>query len=384
MAGTMLCLVYDAEINKENECQGTGIVVWHPETEQSKRILRSPKRMRAHVRALIIAVFAEALESGLVPLESQLLEEAEQALVSAKNPNYTLAAEIFRIKFTAIERLRGPCEITVDLRSKRGELLEAAGAGDDAIDAYKALATECRDVLQTLQPIDGGAVTSWMNAGVACRRYGRARDAERCYDEAVRLLNGVEPSRTRSMLHLNRIMLYNRCNLPGRDFKVKVAMCDLMSMPRRRVADIKAALVNGSSVAMVTTDGEEWSYKSGDDRPRRTPGVLVRWMAEDPGGQLGRASRAASHAAEAAGQVPEEAKRQVLEQCSQTAILNPCDGCGERRPVEEQKRCGGCRLASYCSVECQRSHWKAHKPQCRLAAAPAVGSDAAAPAGRRG
>lgn len=29
------------------------------------------------------------------------------------------------------------------------------------------------------------------------------------------------------------------------------------------------------------------------------------------------------------------------------------------------KRCGSCKLASYCSQECQRSHWKVHKERCR-------------------
>ncbi len=63
--------------------------------------------MRAHVNALILASPAEALESGLVPLEAQLSELAMEALLSAKSPNYTLAAEIYRLKFAAFERIGG-------------------------------------------------------------------------------------------------------------------------------------------------------------------------------------------------------------------------------------------------------------------------------------
>ena len=38
-----------------------------------------------------------------------------------------------------------------------------------------------------------------------------------------------------------------------------------------------------------------------------------------------------------------------------------CSGCGAFAQV---KRCGRCRSACYCSVECQRKHWKQHKPVC--------------------
>jgi hypothetical protein len=334
--------------------------------------------MRAHVNALILASFAEALESGLVPLEAQLSEQAVEALLSAQSPNYNLAAEIFRLKFTAFERLSGPSKATVALRSKCGEMLEAAGAGDDAIDEYRALATECRAVLHALQPVDGGAVTTWMNAGVACRRRGRARDAERCYDEAVRLLGRGEPGKVRSTLHLNRIILYHRSSLPGRETKASAAACDLLGMPPRRSAEVLATFLdNGNgSVTIAMADGAEWTYASGDDGPRRAAGSVARAL-DQPMVDL----RAC--AGEEAGQVSSEALQQAQRQRARASIMNPCDGCGAVRPVEQQKRCGGCRLVSYCSVDCQRAAWKAHKPVCREAAArgSAVGGAAGGAAG---
>jgi hypothetical protein len=35
--------------------------------------------------------------------------------------------------------------------------------------------------------------------------------------------------------------------------------------------------------------------------------------------------------------------------------------------------CGGCRVAHYCSRQCQREHWKLHKPVCNALAAAAAG-----------
>ena len=45
--------------------------------------------------------------------------------------------------------------------------------------------------------------------------------------------------------------------------------------------------------------------------------------------------------------------------------LNTCDVCGAGNC---KRRCGRCREAYYCSEECQRSAWPAHKGAC---AAPA-------------
>jgi hypothetical protein len=327
--------------------------------------------MRDHLNALVLAVLATSLDSGLVPLNTQILQDAVKCLVLANRPNYTLAAELHRITYTAIERNFGPCQATILLRCARGEQLEAAGASGEAIDAYKALAIECRNVLRTQQPIDGGLVTSWMNAGVACRRHGQEREAERCYEEEAHALDGSEPEKVRNILHMNRFHLYERCSLPGRHIKVKAALCNLMGMPLRRSSDIVAACTKGNSVAMKLAGGEEWVYAMGDLRPRRTQGTIEGWRPGDPVGRQARDDAASAN----------EVKRQVQQHVGRLAgvrVLNPCDGCGERHPVEEQRRCGECLLVSYCSVECQRDHWKAHKPECRAAAARRAEAQAAA------
>ena len=38
-----------------------------------------------------------------------------------------------------------------------------------------------------------------------------------------------------------------------------------------------------------------------------------------------------------------------------------CNNCGK---MENLKLCSRCRSVFYCSVDCQRSHWKQHKKTC--------------------
>jgi hypothetical protein len=44
-----------------------------------------------------------------------------------------------------------------------------------------------------------------------------------------------------------------------------------------------------------------------------------------------------------------------------------CNGCGRQFALDAPKLrvCGRCDAYSYCSIECQRAHWEAHRPLCR-------------------
>ncbi|KAJ7263337.1 hypothetical protein C8J57DRAFT_1333349 [Mycena rebaudengoi] len=42
-----------------------------------------------------------------------------------------------------------------------------------------------------------------------------------------------------------------------------------------------------------------------------------------------------------------------------------CTGCNQFERDVLFKKCGGCRVARYCSTECQKKHWKMHKPGCQ-------------------
>jgi hypothetical protein len=47
------------------------------------------------------------------------------------------------------------------------------------------------------------------------------------------------------------------------------------------------------------------------------------------------------------------------------AQATPVEGmCGAG--VDKLLKCGGCKVASYCSKGCQKQHWKTHKSSCHL------------------
>jgi MYND finger/Ankyrin repeats (3 copies) len=52
---------------------------------------------------------------------------------------------------------------------------------------------------------------------------------------------------------------------------------------------------------------------------------------------------------------------------SQNDVQKKCFGCGT--PANSMKICAVCRVATYCSKECQKRHWKEHKGACSKRAA---------------
>merc|ERR1712232_153069 len=54
------------------------------------------------------------------------------------------------------------------------------------------------------------------------------------------------------------------------------------------------------------------------------------------------------------------------------SVTNACGYCGldyvDSSRTPSLKKCSRCMSIAYCSQECQRSHWKTHKPTCSIKA----------------
>ena len=46
-----------------------------------------------------------------------------------------------------------------------------------------------------------------------------------------------------------------------------------------------------------------------------------------------------------------------------------CSYCDKETGDKKMQRCGGCGSKWYCNAECQKKHWKLHKPECKAAQA---------------
>jgi hypothetical protein len=57
---------------------------------------------------------------------------------------------------------------------------------------------------------------------------------------------------------------------------------------------------------------------------------------------------------------------QALRDSDTSDSLRGCAQCGAMKKKNEGRypACGRCRMVNYCSKECQRAHWKMHKPFC--------------------
>jgi len=56
-----------------------------------------------------------------------------------------------------------------------------------------------------------------------------------------------------------------------------------------------------------------------------------------------------------------EQKAEAPQETPKPAVLK-CASCSTESP--ECRTCGGCHRVAYCSKDCQKAHWKTHKPEC--------------------
>lgn len=70
-----------------------------------------------------------------------------------------------------------------------------------------------------------------------------------------------------------------------------------------------------------------------------------------------------------ARQQMQEMLRQVEDATQQDIADREIVSCATCGKTDSLQRCNNCKVTAYCSRECQKSHWKQHKPACQQAAA---------------
>lgn len=68
--------------------------------------------------------------------------------------------------------------------------------------------------------------------------------------------------------------------------------------------------------------------------------------------------------------------RERAEEMRRLPPMAKCYGCKVQAPKSQLRRCSRCRLAVYCSPECQRACWPVHKRTCMPCQQPAAATTA--------
>jgi len=75
------------------------------------------------------------------------------------------------------------------------------------------------------------------------------------------------------------------------------------------------------------------------------------------------------HAADAAVHIPKGMSvmgYDIRQEDAHVCHKKQCAQCGEPKTMERKMwKCGGCLVVKYCGTECQKKHWKRHKPICK-------------------
>ena len=62
--------------------------------------------------------------------------------------------------------------------------------------------------------------------------------------------------------------------------------------------------------------------------------------------------------------IPTEIESVAMQTKLDVAPVRGSSRCAKCGAIGEMFRCSRCRKAMYCSKDCQRNHWKIHKPTC--------------------
>ena len=349
--------------------------------------------LQAALRTQRLAAVAACVERGWHG-GFDVLQQNAAAIVPDLGP--PLAALATRLEFAfaggALTRT------TLKARICEAEALEAVGRYDEAAALYKqTLADNARHPALRLL---GTPPQVWKFYGLALARAGRDKEAYAAYEAGLRALAAgtVEPE-TPAWRETQRLDLLDSMAVltqGGRHKDISKSAFERMFACQVE----EAILRNDDKIVFEKPPGGRttmrcirsgrrwvcapWSPPDDDHVHARVTLYRIQELPRESGGTIAeamsamRAGKQERHDPEAhAANSLNSARRDLLRHAD--IKLPPklptarCAVCG----ADARKRCAGCGGPYYCGATCQRTHWKAHKSECRRAAQTAAGGDAA-------
>jgi hypothetical protein len=224
---------------------------------------------------------------------------------------------------------------------------------------------------------------TWSYYGLALKRAGRFSEAHAAYELGLRALEAgpVEPE-TPEWRTTNRLSLLGFIVTLGQTTG-DMAMC---GQACQRIFAAYGPLFDASGEDAVLGVSGGTATMTGTTSGRRFE-VVHRWETEGPnsGLQLCRVEELPSvnprslppigmpqHPAQQTEAEARSNARKTLQAREAAAMPKlpqaRCALCGEAA----SKRCSACGVPAYCGPDCQKQHWKSHKPACKAAQAAAA------------
>jgi hypothetical protein len=265
--------------------------------------------------------------------------------------------------------------------TQQAEALEATGRFMEASALYKeCLQADARNPGARLLPTPP---QTWSYYGLALKRAGRFSEAHAAYELGLRALEAgpVEPE-TPEWRTTNRLSLLGFIVTLGQTTG-DMAMC---GQACQRIFAAYGPLFDASGEDAVLGVSGGTATMTGTTSGRRFE-VVHRWETEGPnsGLQLCRVEELPSvnprslppigmpqHPAQQTEAEARSNARKTLQAREAAAMPKlpqaRCALCGEAA----SKRCSACGVPAYCGPDCQKQHWKSHKPACKAAQAAAA------------
>ena len=310
-----------------------------------------------------------------------------QSSIAAKQPELAAVLSALASRLSLARAGGTETSITLNARVRQAEALEAAGRFDEAAALYKFNIDV--DAQNPGARLLAEPPLHWSFYGLALKRAGRYDEALAAYEaglEALQSMVEMPGALKRQALFFDLLLkIVTLACAWGNEGVHHKAICSIYYAQLEQL-ELDKNVVVCSDIGdeylvpiMQIATGRRFAVRSEQslghvsfsivELPRVSDGEEIE-LALTPSEY---AARSAARSDLVAAHERAQARLQLKKSCHHAPKppdlpLRRCALCS--KPAA--KRCGKCLGAHYCSAECQRAHWTAHKPDCRSAAATAA------------